>query len=139
MQEHLAETQPEQQLCSVLTPLLYSPNGDEIVVGLCLQQSEVEMDPVAHRHCKEPRAVLGIGVLVGKARRVNCPILGGDIAPTRHCRTKQIQPSEEISPQNNDFLISSLSHFYFFFLGGNKSNSAHRWIQPQNLSLPHHE
>lgn len=51
-----------------------------------MQQSEVEMDPIAHRHCKEPSAVLGIGVLVGEARRVNRTVLGGDIAPARHCR-----------------------------------------------------
>lgn len=64
----------------------YPPDGDEVVVGLRLQQSEVEVDSVAHRHREEPSAVLGIGVLVGEARRINGTVLGGDVPPTRHCR-----------------------------------------------------
>jgi len=44
------------------------------------------MDSISHRHCEKPRAVLGIGVLVGEARRVNGTVLGGDVPPTRHCR-----------------------------------------------------
>lgn len=78
--EHLSDTEPAP------TPLLYPPNCDEVVVGLRLQQGEVEVDSVSHWHCEKPSAVLGIGVLVGEARRVNCTVLGGEVPPARHCR-----------------------------------------------------
>lgn len=63
----------------------FLPDGDEVIIWLCLQQGEVEVDAISSRHRKKPRAVLGTGILIGKAWRVDSAIVCSDVSSTRNC------------------------------------------------------
>lgn len=61
---------------------MHSPDSDEVIVRLCLQQGEVEVYPISYRDCQDPGAILGVGVLVGEPRGVDGAILRGDVSST---------------------------------------------------------
>lgn len=74
------------------------------------------MDSIPHWHCEKPGAVLGIGVLVGEARRVNCTILGGDVPSTRHCRESERNTNLMKKYRPKQKLFKSLYFPCFFFI-----------------------
>lgn len=59
------------------------PDSNVIIHGFCLQQREVDVDPVAGRDSDQPNAVLQDWVLVWKSRGINGTILRCHIISTR--------------------------------------------------------